>query len=328
MSLNSGSQVTPSQDKQILEQIAGISDVSQFVQGVQTDPAVIIDAIKAMKMRNEEAEAELESARRRIKKLEKKPSSPGTSTGLSINEDLMSRLVVALEGRNTSRTALLPEAHVFTGARKDFYNWKESVLMKIKGNLDHYPTEQSRMIYVYSRMNSESQTHLQNWVQDGSLLFPTLAHMMDQLTIIFGDPHRVRDAASRLHLNAQKNKSFGTWIAEIRRDAAIAGYESNSRYLRDLVLNKLSSELKKALVYERDIEHLGFDEVASRLQDIENRLRSCANTEFRSSFRNGGSYQPIVYPEPAVQPISPRHTGDPMDLSATMSRKKRKYNSG
>lgn len=178
------------------------------------------------------------------------------------------------------------------------------------------------MIYVYSRMNSESRTHLQNWVQDGSLLFPSLAHMMDQLTNIFGDPHRARDAASRLHSNAQKNKSFGTWIAEIRRDAAIAGYESNSRYLRDLIFNKLSLELKKAMIHERDIEYLDFDEAASRLQDIENRLRSCANAEFRPSFRSGVSNQPIAYPEPAVHPISSRASGDPMDLSATMPQKK------
>ncbi|KAI0992271.1 hypothetical protein K3495_g15915, partial [Podosphaera aphanis] len=332
----------PVQEREIVDQIAEISDPSQFIKGVQSNPATVIDAIKALKIRSEQAEADLESAKRKIRKLEKKPviqtpQQPDETLlarlvdALSVRshpvmqepeESLMSRLVDALEVRNSTRSAPVPDTHVFSGDKKDFYNWKESIMMKIKGNSDHYPTEQSRMIYAYSRLNSDSKTHLQTWIQDGTFLFPSFTHMMDQLTVIFGDPNRVRDAASRLHSNPQKNKHFSTWIAEIRRDAAIAGYESNSRYLKDLVLNNMSLELKRALVHEREIDFLGFNETVSRLQDVENRLRSYANAESRYRFRFTGPAQPPIVSRISTQPPSPSVVDDPMDLSATVAQKR------
>ncbi|KAI0995782.1 hypothetical protein K3495_g12398 [Podosphaera aphanis] len=39
----------------------------------------------------------------------------------------------------------------------------------------------------------------------------------------------------------------------------------------------MSMGLKKALVHERDIDKLEFDEAVSRLQDIDNRQRTIAN---------------------------------------------------
>ena len=100
--------------------------------------------------------------------------------------------------------------------------------------------------------------------------------MMKTFTKIFDDPNRIRNARSRLYLNKQHNKTLVSWIIEIRRDAAVAGYTSY-RYnqLKDVVLHNMNLELKKALVYERKIESLEFDEAVSRIQDVEKLQRSC-----------------------------------------------------
>lgn len=321
------SSVHQENDTQILEQIAGIDDISQFVQGVQSDPAVILNAIKALAHKNEKTGVELRNARRKIKKLEENQSAEGSSPKLSMDENLMTRFVEALEMRNTGKSAPVPDTHIFSGLKKDFHNWKESIMMKMNGNQDHYPTEQSRMIYAYSRMNTDSKTHLDTWVRDGVILFSSFAQMMHQLTVIFGDPNRVRDAVSRLHSNAQRNKPFSTWIAEIRRDAAIAGYESNSQHLRDLVLSNMSLELKRALIYERDIDYLSFDEAVSRLQDIDNRQRAYAVAESRFRTRNDNlnistrqssrTFPTSQMPTQPPPPPAPQPPADPMDLSAS-----------
>ncbi|KAI0998469.1 hypothetical protein K3495_g9727 [Podosphaera aphanis] len=91
--------------------------------------------------------------------------------------------------------------------------------------------------------------------------------MWEQLTTIFSDPNVKRDAANRLHANFQLNRPFSSWIAEIHWDATIAGYDVDSFQLRDLVFYNMSIELKKALVHERDINDLNFDEAVSRLQE-------------------------------------------------------------
>ncbi|KAI1003863.1 hypothetical protein K3495_g4345 [Podosphaera aphanis] len=95
--------------------------------------------------------------------------------------------------------------------------------------------------------------------------------MWTQLSTIFSDLNAKRDAANRLHSNFQLNRPFLSWIAEIRCDATIVGYNTDSIQIPDLVFFNMSVDSKKALVHERDIDDPNFDEAVSRLQDIENR---------------------------------------------------------
>ena len=77
---------------------------------------------------------------------------------------------------------------------------------------------------------------------------------------------------------------FFTWISEIRRDAAISGYDKYPEPLRDIVFLNLSLELKQALIYEKDFEKLDFDNAIARLQDIDNKQRSYAASANKSRF--------------------------------------------
>lgn len=155
-----------------------------------------------------------------------------------------------------------------------------------------------------------------SWVRNGVLLFESVEQMILILDTVFGDPNRVRDAVNRLHSNFQRNKPFASWIVEIRKDASIAGYDLDSRSLLDLVFYNMSIELKQALVHERDIDSLRFDQAIARLQDIDNRQRAIA-----SLLSNRSKRQNLFQ---ASQPSShsPIQAGDPMDLSAISNSKK------
>ncbi|KAI0998628.1 hypothetical protein K3495_g9567, partial [Podosphaera aphanis] len=136
---------------------------------------------------------------------------------------------------------------------------------------------------------------------------------MNQLTILFDDPNRVRDAVARLHRNKQKNKAFSSWIAEIRRDAAIAGYE-NTQALTDIVFLNINLELQRALINEKDIDMLKFDEAVARLQDIDKRQRRFA--ESAANYRARKFLPQQISPNSSTQ-LTTTQGGDAMDLSAS-----------
>ena len=133
---------------------------------------------------------------------------------------------------------------VFGGDKKKFATWKEVILMRFKSNSSQFPNEKSKMNFVYSKMGEECQSHLHSWISDGDLKFPTLEAMCHLLGVLFNDPNRISDAKSRLFANRQQNKAILTWIAEIRRDAAISGYDKYEGPLRDIIFLNLSLELK------------------------------------------------------------------------------------
>ncbi|KAI0996054.1 hypothetical protein K3495_g12127 [Podosphaera aphanis] len=264
--------------QQFLGSLTEIADSSQFLQGVQQNPDLVLNAVKALAQQNNQlcataiqlenvqqtllsrseelirATSEFESAQQKIRRLEKKSSSSANQS------EVLTRLADILDRQQlpASRTATLPEAgnNIFHGDKERFPTWKEGVLLRLHANSDHYPTDQAKMAYVYSLLSIDCKSHLHGFIQNGRLNFPSLASMMDLLSTLFSDPNRVQDAKTRLHGNRQKNRPFSSWIAEIWRDAAICGYDKKPDVLRDIIFLNISMELQKALIHEREIESL------------------------------------------------------------------------
>lgn len=230
---------------------------------------------------------DLEAAQKRINILEKKVSgSPSQDFSL---QDKFSRLAYTLtkyQHAPQARSGSIHESSIFNEGKAKYAMWKEGILLKLNTNSDHYPTEQAKMALVYSMLSDGCQTHLHSWIENGFLLFPSLNAMFQLLDVLFNDPNRVRDVVARLHFNKQKNKSFSTWISEIRRDAAIASCEKHLKPLRDIIFLNLSLELKNALIHDREIGNLNLDEAISRLQDTENKQRSYSEAASKAKFRN------------------------------------------
>lgn len=166
-------------------------------------------------------------------------------------------------------------------------------------------------------LDQDRQSHLHAYIKDGVLNSESLDKTMNELIIFFDDPNRVCDATARLHSNKQRNKQFSSWIAEIRWDAAIAGYE-NSRELRNIVFLNLSLELQQSLIYERDIYSLGYNEAVARLQDIDNRLQTFSQNMAKYRTR-GKALAPPGNAQLSTNQIKTTQGGDAMDLSAVKS---------
>ena len=296
--------------------LSKITDPAQLAKSVNANPQLIFDTISLF-LNNHDV---LERRNRELEAANQQSRGHGNQDQIHSQTDpthqVLSRLADLLQPAQ-QKSILMKDGEAFSGAREDYYPWKESILLKLNTNADHFPSEHSKLAHVYSQMNTASKAHIASWVRNGFLLFESVEQMIALLDTVFGDPNRVRDAVNRLHSNFQRNKSFATWIVEIRKDASIAGYDLDSRSLLDLIFYNMSIELKQALVHERDIDSLKFDQVIARLQDIDNRQR--AISRLISNHRN--RRQNIL--QPSFQPSQgPIQAGDLMDLSATSSSKK------
>lgn len=301
----------------VVEELSRISNESQFLDGVQKNPSLLFDVVKELinhskelnnavsilrtaqseisekNSRLEKAASDLDSAQQKIKKLEKK-TSVSSPSGESQIQNALNRFAEVLGNWEPNPPVTLEknDTNIFDGNKAKFQTWKESILMKLKSSSRQFPTEQSKMNYVYSKMSGDCQAHLHSWISEGELLFPSLQSMFHLLGTLFDDPNRISNAKARLFANQQRNKPFSSWIAEIRRDAAIAGYDRHLGPLRDIIFLNLSLELKKAIIHEKDIDNLDLDNAIARLQDIDSKQRSFVATASKSRFRN--SFNPFI----------------------------------
>lgn len=292
-----------------------INNFEEFVEGIKISPKSVFEAVLKLAESSRTSRSNLETALDRIKKLEQESH---TNPNFNDNGALESLLKQILSERGPPKSTKIPDPSIFSGDKREFFIWKEAILLKLNANSDHFPTQQSKMAFIFSRLSPSSQAHLQGWVENGIILFPSAELMMKTLGIIFDDPNRKRDSVARLHSNMQRNRPFSSWIAEMRRDAAIAGYNNDSYRLKDLILMNMSLELKQALIYEREIDSLDLDETVSRLQDIDNRQRAFASAAARTNPRQNRYTQWTPASSNQTQPLP----GDPMDLSATISKRR------
>ena len=127
--------------------------------------------------------------------MEEQTVTPSNSEQTQTNE-VLNRLAQLLQPRSVSKTVLLTDGEVFSGKKEDYYTWKESNLLKLNSNSDHFPTEQSRLAHIFSQMGTASKTHLNSWIKDGEILFSSVQQMFSVVDTLFGDPNRVRDAVN------------------------------------------------------------------------------------------------------------------------------------
>lgn len=78
---------------------------------------------------------ELEAARRRVKELKQEKTKPLESKS---NNEVLKSLTELLQGSSMAKTVLMKDGEVYSGQKKDYYPWKESILLKLKNDADHF----------------------------------------------------------------------------------------------------------------------------------------------------------------------------------------------
>ena len=66
---------------------------------------------------------------------------------------------------------------------------------KLRANSDHYPTEEDKMEYLFSRTLGDAQKHLlPRFNEDSPIRFIAIREILQHLASIYINPNKVRDA--------------------------------------------------------------------------------------------------------------------------------------
>ena len=95
----------------------------------------------------------------------------------------------------STKTTKLPDPEPLSdGKTPTFENWKIQIEGKFTANHDHFPTEQTKMIYVFGRTTGDAQTYLRPRYNSEEDSFVTAQEMIDHLGGIYLDPFKVKNA--------------------------------------------------------------------------------------------------------------------------------------
>jgi Zinc knuckle len=233
----------------------------------------------------------------------------------------------------STKTTKIPDPEPLSdGKDPTFENWKIQIEGKFTANHDHFPTEQTKMIYVFGRTTGDAQTHLRTRYGTDDNAFITSQEMIDHLATIYLDPFKVKNARQdyrRLTMKpTQTFTDFHTKFLHLAGEAKIPLDD----WQPDLY-DKLTMELQKAvlptlatltthkaladqcLLLDRELKRIRdrSDRITKAKQQTTNNSRTTVGTAPKNTVPNisGAAPKPIVTNTMTI-PAKPRPTyGDP-----------------
>lgn len=172
------------------------------------------------------------------------------------------------------RTAKINDATPLSdGTQPTFEYWQLQILGKFEVNHDHFENEAARMYYVFNRTEGDAQKHLYVRYRPGcDNRFQTAQDMLEYLTDIYTNPHRVQEA--RYEYKSLEMKpgqpffDFKTQFLHLAGEARI----SRSEWFGDLY-DKLTFTLQSRLAPQRYMFKENFQELCTATSALDAELR-------------------------------------------------------
>jgi hypothetical protein len=179
-------------------------------------------------------------------------STPNQSAGETVTT-LVESIVRSLARNETPsgayKSSKIPDPPVLTdGKDPTFESWKLQIRDKLRTNADHFPTDEAKMAYVFSRTGGDAQKHLQpRYDEESQDQFDTDHEMITYLASIYEDPHRVQNA--RLEYKSLMMKTTETFADFHTRFLHLAGQAKIPQDdLRPDLFDKLTLELQRTVL--------------------------------------------------------------------------------
>jgi hypothetical protein len=142
-----------------------------------------------------------------------------------------------------------PDPPIFTdGVDPTFESWKIQMQAKLRANADHFPSEEDKMEYVFSRTLGDAQKHLlPRFNEDSPMRFVSFREMLQHLASIYVNPNKVRDAQYEYRrLRMDTGQAFATFQTRFLHLAG-EGQIPPSSYRLNL-FDKLPTHLQRMLL--------------------------------------------------------------------------------
>jgi hypothetical protein len=152
-----------------------------------------------------------------------------------INSDLRTQrdeLISALSRANStpSRSAEHPDPTPFSGNNpSELTNFLSNLSLKLRTNADWFPTLQSQMAYVYSRLGGSAAGQLKHGItKDGTITFGSVDEMIHILQQAYGDVDPVHTAQQRVLTDRQNLRQTDLFLSEWQENALASGLSDNT----------------------------------------------------------------------------------------------------
>lgn len=221
--------------------------------------AVHYDSMKQQKLKMEQdlsnsqdlvdaAQAEADKYRNQILSLRQQMQQQRSGTPSSPSEG---KNILEHSSQSSTKASRLskgiPDPPLFTdGQDPTWDDWSSKIEQKLSVNQDHFPTQESQLAYVISRLGGKAITHTINRRRRGAVNpYISYNQILEQLAALYDDPGRESMAGIQYNALVQGSMSFREFYGEFIRLGDIANHADNM-LLRDLP-NKISIRLRDAM---------------------------------------------------------------------------------
>jgi hypothetical protein len=251
----------------------------------------------------------------------------------SIGRETPSTTTASSRSNDTKYSKRRPDPPVFTnGVDPVFESWKIQMQAKLRANADHYPTEEDKMEYVFSRTLGDAQKHLLPRIdEDSPFRFMSTKEMYQHLAAIYVNPNKVRDAQFEYHrLRMQVTQTFSDFQTTFLHLAGEGQVPRTS--LRLDLYDKLPPHLQRMILptlddldtYEQLASRcLALDTGLKRIEEAEKQLqpqyrKRKSQTTFTASATTSGTAGTLATP-PRLSPTPEIHSrrGTPAETTVT-----------
>ena len=124
--------------------------------------------------------------------------------------------------------------------------WLRAVRDKLRSNADHFPTEDHKKSYIYSRLGGEAFDILEPRMNEEAYdAFLTAEEILAEVYEVYGDKNEKSTARKEFKKLLQREKPFPKFYGEFRKLAAVLKYDEPT--LIDELQEKVSFQLQSAL---------------------------------------------------------------------------------
>jgi hypothetical protein len=243
----------------------------------QDDQVLIVDLQRQVEELSQENQDHLKSISLLIRQ-NRNPGPSQASRNSSVNPE-------------SSRSTKFPDPPMLSdGKNPRFEDWYTKIKHKLQANSDHYPDEQSKIAYIYSRTEGDAAQHLFPRMRDDATPFSSVQDVYDLLKSIYLDPNHVRNARAEFRgLRMRKDEpfqEFHTRFLHLAQEAQISRIE-----WRDELIEKLRFDLQKAVLPQ--FHNLStFQELTDCCRTVDQGLQRIYRVEERSRHRVTASNAP------------------------------------
>lgn len=229
--------------------------------------------------------------RAQLKKVSKEnDQNKAVIAGLTTNQRQRDNSEVRSTVGSEKKSIRLPEPPKFSGkttaAGTSFENWLVQVKNKLRGNHDHFPNEDLKVIYVSGLLEGDALGLVSSRLDpDNSQYYTDVKELYTHLTELYGDPNRVKNARTEFKLwYMKKGQTFQQFYATFLR--LVADGNIPKQDLKEELNDKLGWKLQEAVAVYYNDPAVNVPKFAQHCTTLDQQIRFRAEKQDRQTKRN------------------------------------------